>query len=490
MGQMRFTIPRPEQVPPHHAQLAYLGGSDEVPWQCESKLVGDLLTITRDDHEAGCLYCTWIDESRGPVMLCSGNLGERSKPYQLPLELARGTLNRLRNQTSAWQMAGLKLPPEFPTEMKRAMEPFVRAILAQDDPPSSADWAAESIHASLELSESVAREYAQQVTAIRQEQNNPSSTLFGLRIGSQITPAQAARVTGAFNTAWLSVDWGRLQPTMENREWSELDRLLDWARERSQKVCLGPILQFDRKCLPDWLFLWEDEFESVVNYAVEQVSQTIRRYKGKVNLWHISSGSNLPQAIALAEDQRLKLTVEVVERARQLDPRTPIIVGFDLPFNEYIAVADQELTPLHHADMLVRGNLGVAGIALELNLGCSSGASSPRDPLAISRLVDRWSQLGVPLVVQLSLPLEDGVEPPPASGADSALRDLRRWAPTYLELLLRLLLAKQAVQAVVWNQATDQSGRLFPHAGVFTAAGAAKPALALMESLRQELLPS
>lgn len=489
MGQMRFTIPRPEQVPPQFAQLAYLGGSDEVPWQCESKLAGDLLTITRDDHEACCLYCTWIDEARGPILLCTGNLGERTKPYQLPLELARGTLNRLRNQTGAWQMAGLKLPADFPEQMKRALEPFVQAILSQDDPPASADWAAESIHASLELTERVAREYAQQVTAIRHEQNTPASTLFGLRQSSQPSAAQASRITDAFNTSWLAVDWSRLQPTMETRNWAELDRLLDWARERSQKVCLGPILQFDRKCLPDWLFLWEDEFESVVNYAVEHVSQTIRRYKGKVNLWHISSGSNLPQAIALAEDQRLKLTVEVVERARQLDPRTPIIVGFDLPFSEYIAVTDQELTPLHHADMLVRGNLGVAGIALELNLGFAPGASCPRDPLAISRLVDRWSQLGVPLVVQLSLPLEDSADPASTSGAEPALRELRRWAPNYVEILLRLLIAKQAVQAVVWNQATDQSDRLFPHAGVFAGSGTPKPALALLESLRRELLP-
>ena len=28
---------------------------------------------------------------------------ERPRPYNLPVELARGTLNRLRNQVSLWQ---------------------------------------------------------------------------------------------------------------------------------------------------------------------------------------------------------------------------------------------------------------------------------------------------------------------------------------------------------------------------------------------------
>src|SRR5438128_771896 len=109
--------------------------------------------------------------------------------------------------------------------------------------------------------------------------------------------------------------------------------------------------------------------------------------------------------------QRSRLVVESVDRVRSIDSRTPLVVSFNQPWAEYIARKDQELTPWHFADTLVRGELGLAGVGLEIHYGYWPGGTLPRDPQEVSRLLDRWSQIGVPLMVILAAPSSMGADP-------------------------------------------------------------------------------
>src|SRR5262245_2118125 len=113
MGQMHFVIPRPEKLIPGAAEQAYLASADGVPWECHAVLADNDLTIDRDTRESGYLYFPWKAGNRGLVQLCSGSLMERPKPYNLPIELARGTVNRIRNQASTWQTAGMVISTDF-----------------------------------------------------------------------------------------------------------------------------------------------------------------------------------------------------------------------------------------------------------------------------------------------------------------------------------------------------------------------------------------
>jgi hypothetical protein len=118
MGQMRFVIPRPERLIPGAAEHAYLASGDGIPWECHVSTSDDGLTIERDTRESGYLYFPWKVAGRGLVQIYSGCLMERAKPYSLPLELARGTLNRLRNQSSLWQTAGMTISAAFNDALK------------------------------------------------------------------------------------------------------------------------------------------------------------------------------------------------------------------------------------------------------------------------------------------------------------------------------------------------------------------------------------
>ena len=193
-----------------------------------------------------------------------------------------------------------------------------------------------------------------------------------------------------------------------------------------------------------------------------------------------------------SEEQRLRLVVEAVDRVRSYDARTPLIVSFDQPWGEYIARKDQELTPLHFADTLVRGELGVAGVGMEINYGYWPGGTLPRDPLEISRQLDRWSQIGVPLIVFLSAPSSTAPDPLARHPA-RPLANLRSggvtpaWQHVLLQWLLPLLLAKQQVQALAWDCFLDNQPHEMPSSGLYDSGGHAKPALQTLIELRREL---
>jgi hypothetical protein len=116
----------------------------------------------------------------------------------------------------------------------------------------------------------------------------------------------------------------------------------------------------------------------------------------------------------------------------------------------------------------------LAGIGLELNVGYWPGGTLPRDLLEISLQIDRWAMLGMPLVVSLTAP-SSGEKDPQAVSPAVALGDgtpeglSTQSQKALVENVVPLLLAKQCVQGVIWNQLHDGSPHEFPHGGLFDA---------------------
>jgi len=492
MGQMRFDIPLPERLVPDAADQAYLAGPEGIPWECVTVLAGNLLSIERETRESGYLYFPWNVPGRGVIMLTSGSLMERPKPYHLPVELARGTLNRLRNQVSLWEAAGMVLPESLEPLVHRATAAFARAATGQGNPIAACEPADEAIRLGLEASDLLTQDYARQVIDIRRSQQQPLGTLLGARL--QVAPNAdfGGKFLATFNTAMVSPVWHDLEPKMGKFQWDALDAQVQWCRDQNLRLCFGPLMQFDRHLLPDWLFL-DDEFEEVQLSAVEFIDALVKRYRGKVQLWHVAARMNQEGAFKYSEEQRLRLVVEAVDRVRALDAKTPMILSFDQPWGEYIIRQDQELTPLHFADTLVRGELGLAGIGLEINLGYWPGGTLPRDALEVSRQLDRWSQIGVPLIVYVTAPSSSAPDPLARHPA-RPLPNLRSggvtpaWQHVLLQWLLPLLLAKQQVQAIAWDCWQDNQPHEMPSSGLYDSDGHAKPALQTLIELRREIV--
>lgn len=492
MGQMRFVVPRPERLAPGAAEHVYLASGDGIPWECRVALSDDTLTVDRDTRESGFLYFPWKVAGRGLVQVYSGCLMERAKAYNLPLELARGTLNRLRNQSSLWQTAGMTISPAFAEALKTATAALARAATGQDDPEQSQDQAEEAIRLGLDAAEMLSQDYAQQVINIRRAQPTQPSVLIGARLSVPPTGDAAAKFLALFNTVVVGETWPEIEPQQGNFDWTATDRVIAWAQENSLRVCLGPLVQMDKHSLPDWLFL-DDGYEEVQASVVKFIDAVVTRYRGKVQLWNVTARMNQDGAFAFSEEQRLRLVVDAVDRVRSGDGRTPMVVSFNQPWAEYIARKDQELTPINFADTLIRGELGLAGIGMEIQYGYWPGGTMPRDPLDFSRMLDRWSQIGVPLMVFLSAPSSMGADAFARHPAHP-LVDLRpggvnpAWQQEVIEKLFPVLLSKHTVQAVVWDTWQDNQPHELSCAGLIDGSNKPKPALQAFTALRKQLL--
>lgn len=486
MGLLRLAVPDPVRLVAGAVETAYLTGMEAVPFPSRNAWDGHNLCLTRDVRESGSLHVLWEVPERGPLLLSTANLMEREQPYLMPVELARGTLNRLRNQQSIWESMGLSLPSGYEALERSALRHFTRAATQQGNPRVATDAADNSLREALAAIDLLSSAYVDQVLELRHEQTARLPTILGSALPTQTLSEPGTRVfTNTFNAATVNLCWRTIEPAEGEYDWTVPDRQFQWLKGKPLKVCGGPLLRLDDRSLPDWMYLWEDDFEAVQQYAQQFIEAAVNRYRGQVNIWHCAAGLNLPGGLPLVEEQKLRLAVLTIDAVRRIDTRSPVIVSFDRPWGEYLQHEELDLPPYHFADALVRADLGLSGVGFEINLGYTPGGTLPRDILELSRLVDRWSSLGVPLLAFLTSPSE-------AAASGKATTVCRHITPALqaaqLRAWLKMLTAKQSMHGILWNHFADSEPSRWPHSGLIDAAGAAKPIMASLAELRKQHL--
>ena len=474
MGLMRFQIPRQDQLLPGAVEQSYIAGRDDLPWQAQIVASRDGLVIDRAESDSGNFYIPWLVDDHGELMLSTATLMEREAPYLLPLELARGTLNRLRLYVWGWTSIGLVVPAELSRIMSQAISHFAGAVTAQYDPFLASDRAQRVIRIAADGIKLLAASYADQAATARKLQPQRSSPLVGVNLGRWRTRDELApAVIQSFNTAAISPLWRAVEAIEGKHRWTRYDAQVQWCQANSLRIAVGPLVQLDQQFLPDWLYLWESDFDNLLDLFAQHVQTVVNRYRGRANLWHCASGLNIGEAMSFTDEQRLRLTVRALEITHKADPRTPMIVSFGQPWGEYMADRDTDLSPLAFADTLARADLGIAGFGLEITVGDPNGPSALRDELELSRLIDRWGLLNLPLVIYLTIASR-------ARGPSET--DLQQ---TWLGRYLPLLLARPSIQGVFWNQLQDSRKSATETAGLFDESGVAKPSFELLTDIRK-----
>ena len=490
MGLMRLLIHDRDRIPPGGLDHVHICGLDDLPYFGRAYFSGDQLVIERNESDSGRVQIPWRIGEDSPLLLSTATLVERDKPYLLEVELARGTINQLRNQMAQWEMAGLTVSLSLRNQILEATSDFSRAATTQADPPDAAEWAGRSLATAIRAMHALAAEYVAQSMENRRLQARQAATWIGINLGHQLPPPEIARqLPRTFNMACVPFTWRNIEAVEGRRDWKQTDALVTWARGAGLKVTGGPILALDDRGLPDWTYLWEGDTDSLLNFMLEHVRAVVERYRSKVHLWQVAARMSRGQALALDEEARLQITARAISTVRQLDPTTPIVVTFDQPWADYMSTEQLDLAPLHFADALVRADLGLSGLGLELNVGYQPG-SIQRQPLAYSRLIDTWGLLDLPIFITVTAPSAATADPQAKSNArvlSSAEGDVtpekqREW----IELHAPLLLSKSLVQVIVWNQLSDAVPHHYPNAGLFDTQGKAKPALAALQAIREK----
>jgi len=207
-------------------------------------------------------------------------------------------------------------------------------------------------------------------------------------------------------------------------------------------VTAGPVIDFSSAQMPDWLWLYERDLRSLDKFMSNYLGNALRRYRKRVRRWLLTSASNSAAVLSLGEEELLWLTIKLVQVARQIDPGLELSVGLSQPWGEYMAVEERTHSPFIFADTLIRSELNLSALDVELLMGIASRGSYCRDLLDTSRMLDLYALLGVPLRVTLGLPSSSVPDPhadPELRGGGPVARrllsqragrlDCRLWCP-------------------------------------------------------------
>lgn len=263
MGQLRFIVSPPQCITDDVLQFTHMMGMDRTPWVAQIEREDDELVLERGVEDAGCVTVPWNVEGHGVLALTTGTLVERWEPYHLPLELARGTLNLLRTQLYDWLSGGVTVPDEVLRLVRQSQQQFSRAVVQPREDKGLA--AQESLRSALDAGQLLTAAYADQAIANRRRtMGRLPSILGGEFANAGIDTATAHWFLAAFNVAWVPIYWRDVEAIEGAFDWSDCDRRLEWCRGQGVRTCLGPLLQLDARGLPDWVYMWEDDFESLM----------------------------------------------------------------------------------------------------------------------------------------------------------------------------------------------------------------------------------
>lgn len=493
MGQHVFHVPNANSWDTTFWDSCYVTGIEGIPWAGRVFADQSGFRLERDIHESGKVTILWPTQECGIVSLNTASLRSQPDPYFLPLELARGTLHRVRSRAFEWQRIGLKLPDAFCQGAEKSLEKFLDGLLTGDLAKRST-CSQESIEQILGASRSLAESFIQQSLAARQIQEPKLSTLLGVKLEAHADwKAQAELALPAMNMASIALEWGKIEADSGRTNYQVFDEQIEWAKRNNLRVSGGPIISLQPHSMPQWIYLLND-FDTLLDAACEFVRKTVLRYKGKVNLWSAAAGLNTPNDLGLSDDQVLRLAVGIIQTVRRTDDRTPVVMHVDMPWAEYLGRNSRAISPLHFADALNRADLGLSGLGLDINLGYTPGGSYPRDLIDASDMIDHWSMLGLPLVATITTPLPK-VEDPLANPRMKIVSNWKHGLPfetTQIPSaargidLLRLLLAKPNVHAIIWGQMSDRFPHPFPQSGLLDSQGKMTPELEFLIRTRQQ----
>ncbi|MFO1095206.1 MAG: endo-1,4-beta-xylanase, partial [Planctomycetaceae bacterium] len=406
MGLLRFLVLPPELMgrwPEVHR--AYISGVDGRIYPTRVEVQENVVTCRRPHSDSGKLHVPWPVPGFGRPVLSTTSLRERDEPYLLPVELARGKLATLRDQCAAWELLNMQITDRYRQVEREAFQLLSRAAAAAPTPVESSQMAMQSIEKGCEAAELLVDAYVSQRLAMRRHSGVHPAMLLGCTLDAGVLDSTTATVfLQSFNAAVAAVEWRLIEPTEGTCLWDELDRLVTWCTEHRLAVRGGPLIDLGARGLPDWLSPWQNDFVNMQSFVCDFIETAVSRYTGRIRTWETSAHANTGVALGLSEESRLAVAARALEAARRTDSDTQLFIRVDQPWSEYQARGQHRLSAFQFVDALVRANVGLQGVNLEVAMGFRPRGSLLRDRLNLSRLVDTWSQLGIQLHVTLALP--------------------------------------------------------------------------------------
>lgn len=470
-------------------------GQDGVPITGDVYVRDGLLTVSRPDMQPIGVALLWDCGPWGQYVLETTRLKPRERPYVLNVELARGRLMRILQKMEEWNLFDYPRTEKLAARFREAQTLLSQSLAATPEDPARASLLADrSLELGMEVGDELAMFHAELLLGRRRASGSIARHVLGCRI-DPLVPSREYRemLIGGFDYAVVPLNWRQIQPREEELVTRPVDELMDALVGRKVPVVAGPLVDLQESCVPDWMFMWEHDYDTFRDLTYEHVQRMVQRYRRQVSVWNVVSGLHGHTAFSLTFEQIVEFTRLLVAQVKAALPAARTLVSVRHPFGEYHARHRGTVPPMLYAEMIAQSGIPFDAFGLELELGVPAPGMFMRDLFQLSCALDRFATLGRPLfLTALCVPGQAGADPTDTSEGklDPSLagRWHRPWDAAlqaeWLEAVCKLALSKPYVESVAWSNLADRQHTL-PAGGLLDANFQPKPAYRKTQELRQ-----
>ncbi|MCH8507527.1 MAG: endo-1,4-beta-xylanase [Phycisphaerales bacterium] len=465
----------------------------------------------------------------GELVLQTCLLPDRDRPYLLSLELARHRVMLILNKLEEWQAFDMLADDPAMPILEKARDAFTQALVALPRnagdtglPDDEADrLALRALWIALEASERLAMRqaqidfgaqaradmHAQAADDLGAAQPVLHPTRSGLvlpqppAVGVTISPlvySDAAKqlATRCADFITMPMRWIEMEPAEGEYAFARTDRWIEWAvRSAKLPVVAGPVIDFRPHAVPEWLYIWENDYDTLRELVYEHMKAVVTRYRRTVTRWTVCSGLHANRNFSFTFEQMIDLTRICVLVTRKLHPKAKVQIEIVEPWGEHHSADRRSLPPTLYAEMLAQAGVQFDALALRVQMGVPRPGLGTRDLMAFSAMLDQYAALDRPVALSaVGVPAAPVPHEPededalPRSGGSWrqpwSTRAQADWASAYLAVAL----AKPYVQSVCWQDLADPPDSAeMPLGALADAGGAPRPVAERFADLRASI---
>lgn len=470
---------------------AYVFGADAVPIRADLDFKDGTLTCNMRVTGPAGLAVLWAVDGVGKILLETTRLQERKNPYVLSLELARGQLMRFQHKSEEWGMFDCPDVADVNAEVERASKMMVEGLQA-DDPAEAARLGNEALAVTVRVAEELTQVHAALLLQRRRETAGFPRLVFGCQAGPENrVEARGQALLEAFDFASVPVRWKQIEPSEQTYRWEALDGWIEWLSQNGLPIKGSGLVSFKEQDVPDWLYIWEHDFETVREFVVGHVRRVVERYAGHIQVWDAVCGIHANQAFSFNFEQLMELTRTVVSETKRLTPRGTTLVELVAPWGEYYARNQRTIPPALYAEMALQSGVNFDALGLQFCFGVGTDGMYVRDMFQISSIIDKFGNFGKPLhitAVQVPSSAVTGGSDDTGAGTwhepwNEAIQS--QWLRSFYEIAL----SKPFVETVTWRDLSDDGDHLIPHGGLLNSDSTRKAAYEELLVMRKEFAP-
>ena len=225
----------------------------------------------------------------------------------------------------------------------------------------------------VDLSEQLAEFHAELLLNRRRTANAFAKHIFGCRVDSTVQNAKYKdMLCDNFEYAVLPMSWKQLQPEEDTFITEPLDEWVEVLSRKRVPIVAGPLINLQDSEMPDWMFIWEHDYDTLRELAYEYVQKVVQRYRKAVSVWNVVGGLHANSQFTLSFEQIIELTRLLVSQVKTILPNARTLVTVTQPWGEYHARGVTGVPPMLYAEMVAQAGVNFEAFGLEIEQGVAS----------------------------------------------------------------------------------------------------------------------